>query len=97
MLFRSDYTSGSGTLSFTAGQTSKIVSVAVKGDTLDEFDESFTVDLTNPVHATLQDSQALGTITDDDAPAAVSVSDLSQAEANSAAARSRSPSTQPTE
>ena len=75
-----DYTTAGGSLTFTPGQTSKTVSVAVKGDALDEFDETFTVDLTNPLHATIQDGQGVGTITDDDAPAALSVSDLSQAE-----------------
>ena len=77
-----DFTSGGSTLTFSAGQTSKTVSVAVKGDTLDEIDEAFTVDLTNAVHAIISDPQGVGTITDDDAPAAVSVSDVSQAEAN---------------
>ena len=77
-----DFTSGTGSLTFTPGQTSKTVSVAVKGDTLDEFDETFTVDLTNPVHATIQDPQGIGTITNDDAPAALGISDLSQSEGN---------------
>ena len=59
-----DYTTAGGSLTFTPGQTSKTVSVAVKGDALDEFDETFTVDLTNPLHATIQDGQGVGTITE---------------------------------
>jgi len=41
----SDYTAASGTLTFSPGQTSQTVTVSVTGDTLDEADETFTVDL----------------------------------------------------
>ena len=78
-----DFVAGSGTVTFAPGQTAKTISVAVKGDTLDEFDETFTVDLSNPVHANLPDTQGLGTILDDDAPANVAIDDVSQAEGNS--------------
>ena len=40
-----DYTASSGTLTFAPGETEKTVSVSVKGDTLDEDDETFFVNL----------------------------------------------------
>ncbi len=61
-----DYTSTSGTLTFAAGETSKTIVVPVLGDTLDEAEETFFVNLTSPTHATLADGQGQGTITDDD-------------------------------
>ena len=53
----SDYDAASGTLTFAAGQTSKTVTVTVNGDTLDEANETFNVNLTNPTNATIADSQ----------------------------------------
>jgi hypothetical protein len=76
-----DYTATSGTLTFTAGQTSKIVNVPVLGDTLNEADETFTLTLSNATLA-LNDSSATGTILDDDAEPTVSVGDASASEAN---------------
>ena len=61
-----DYTTGSGTLTFDAGDSSRTVSVTVAGDEVDEPDETFEVTLTNPSGATLGDATATGTITNDD-------------------------------
>jgi chitinase len=70
----SDYTAISGTLTFTPGETSKFITVSVKGDLIDEGDsETFTVDLSNETNANLADGQGLGTILDDDL-AVVSIS-----------------------
>src|SRR5439155_22203139 len=50
----SDYVAQSGTLTFPAGSTSaQTITVLVTGDNNDENDESFTVDLSNPTHATI--------------------------------------------
>ena len=68
-----DYTATSGTVTFSPGQTSKTVRVQVTGDTLDEADETFTVDLVNPTNATVADAQGVGTIVDDDAPPRLSI------------------------
>jgi len=65
----SDYTAASDTLTFAPGVTSQPITVTVQGDTLDEFDETYFVNLSNPTNATIADNQGLGTITDDDAPA----------------------------
>ncbi|HEX5096575.1 MAG TPA: Calx-beta domain-containing protein, partial [Acidimicrobiia bacterium] len=69
-----DYTATSGTLTFTAGQTSKTVNVPVLNDTLNEADEMFTLTLSNTTLA-LNDATAAGTITDDDAEPTVSIGD----------------------
>ncbi len=75
-----DYQAVAGTLSFAAGQTTRTVTVAVNGDVLDEANETYTLDLSNPSNATIADAQALGTITDDDAMPALSVNDATVTE-----------------
>ncbi|MFQ5436222.1 MAG: Calx-beta domain-containing protein, partial [Anaerolineae bacterium] len=63
----SDYTAVSGDLIFQPGETAKTVTVPVTGDNVDEgSQETFTVDLSGAMNATLADSQAAGNITDDD-------------------------------
>lgn len=63
-----DYTSSSGTVTFNPGQTVTTASVPVKGDTVDEIDETFSVDLSSPANATIGDGHGVVTITDDDPP-----------------------------
>ncbi|PLS76279.1 MAG: hypothetical protein CYG61_02995, partial [Actinobacteria bacterium] len=64
-----DYTSTSGTVSFAPGETSRTVVVPVQGDGVDEPNETFLVNLSNPTNvAALADAQGVGTIVDDDAP-----------------------------
>ena len=46
-----DYTAGSGTVTFFAGQQSKTVNVAVNGDTAVEADETFTVTLSESIRS----------------------------------------------
>ena len=70
-----DYTALSAPVTFAPGDTSETVTVHVAGDALDEPDETFSVNLQNPVDATLADGQGSGTITDDDDPPAVSAGD----------------------
>ena len=62
----SDFSGASGTLTFAPGETSKTVTVRVTGDLLAEGDETFFVDLTDPVAATISDPRGAGTIVDDD-------------------------------
>jgi hypothetical protein len=78
-----DYAGASGTLTFDPGQTTKTVTISVNGDTLDEADETFDVDLSNAVSATIVDSQGIGTIGDDDAPPTLSVNDAAVGEGDS--------------
>ena len=78
-----DYAAASGTLTFTPGQTTKTVTVPVNGDLLDEANETFFVNLSNPSNATIADGQGLGTITDDDPLPTVSIDDVTVTEGNS--------------
>jgi hypothetical protein len=66
-----DYTSQtSRTLTFDPRDTTESFTIEILGDTTDEPNERFFVNLTNPTNATVSDSQGVGTITDDDDPAA---------------------------
>jgi len=78
-----DYTSTTGTLTFGVGETSKTISVPILGDTTDEPNETFELNLSAPVNATLADSQATGTITDDDAAPTVSIAGTTVTEGDS--------------
>ena len=62
----SDYTARSGTLSFAAGETTKTIAIQVTGDTLVEPDETFLLNLSNPVNTLLPTGHGVGTIVDDD-------------------------------
>ena len=62
----SDYVASSGTVTFAAGETAKTITIQVKGDKRIEPDETFFVNLTNPINAAIADSQGLGTIRNDD-------------------------------
>ena len=64
----SDYVAGSGTLSFAVGETAKTLTITVNGDTTVEPNETFLVNLSTPVGATIADAQGQGTIVNDDNP-----------------------------
>ncbi|WP_431304547.1 Calx-beta domain-containing protein [Sediminicoccus sp. BL-A-41-H5] len=57
----------SGTVSFAAGEVSRIITVGVLGDGVIEGDEGFTVTLSAPVNGALGEASAQGTIRNDDA------------------------------
>ena len=80
-----DYTATSGTLTFTPGQITKTVSVPVAGDTLYELTETFFLNVSNPVGATIADAQGVGTIKNDDAKPSVTIADVTKAEGASGA------------
>ena len=63
----SDYTTTTGTATFAAGVTTAQVVVPIAGDTVNEPNETFFVNLTNSLNASIADAQGLGTITNDDA------------------------------
>jgi len=79
-----DYLAAAGTLTFPPGSTTQNVSVTVNGDLLDEADETFFVNLSNPTNATIADGVGMGTITDDDAPPALSIGDTVVTEGDAA-------------
>ncbi|MEL6559789.1 MAG: Calx-beta domain-containing protein [Bacteroidota bacterium] len=61
-----DYTAIGSTITFSPGDVTETVTVSVQGETLDEADETFTVNLTSPSNATISDASGTGTITNDD-------------------------------
>jgi probable HAF family extracellular repeat protein len=75
-----DYTAASGTLTFNPGDTLQTVTVAVTGDTLDEPNETFFLNLSAPSNATFADGQAVGTINDDDGASSLSIGDVTVTE-----------------
>ena len=67
-----DYVSQTGTLAFPPtgpGSTSQTITVAVCGETTFEPNETFFVNLSNPVNGSISQAQGLGTITNDDCAA----------------------------
>jgi hypothetical protein len=61
-----DYVAASGILSFAPGQTTKTITVQVKGDRLREANETLKVSLTAPSNATISDALGIGTILNND-------------------------------
>jgi hypothetical protein len=61
-----DYNAQTGSVTFAAGQTTKTISIVVRGDRKREANETFFVNLTGAVGALLSDSQGKGTLLNDD-------------------------------
>ena len=86
----SDYTTPDPLeVTIPAGSTTANIVIPVKGDVVDEDDETVTVTLTGAVNAELSataaDLTATGTITDDDAPPTLSVADAEAPEGSKVA------------
>ncbi|MFO7691393.1 MAG: Calx-beta domain-containing protein [Cryobacterium sp.] len=65
----SDFVATSGTLTFPAGSTAvQTITVLVNGDTDVEPNETFFVDLSSPMNATIAVGRGTGTILNDDSP-----------------------------
>lgn len=77
-----DYMPTAGTLTFAPGVTNRAIAVPVLGDTLNESNETFTVNLWAPTNALLGNSQGLGTILNDDPMPRLSIGDAAVAEGN---------------
>jgi hypothetical protein len=78
-----DYTATSGTLTIAAGRLTGTLNVPIVGDTRDEPNETFFVNLSGPANATILNGQAVGTITDNDAAPAIAISNVTVTEGNS--------------
>ena len=61
-----DFTAKAGSLTIPAGRSSATVVVAVKGDTVREPNEAFTVNLSAPTNSGIADAAGTGTIVNDD-------------------------------
>ncbi len=75
-----DYTPIHGMITFVPGQTSQTVAVSLLDDALDELDETFFLNLSNPRNAEIADDQGIGTIVDDDPTPTLSVNDTTVTE-----------------
>ena len=77
-----DYTAASGTLTFASGETEKTVSIVVNGDTANEINEDFFLNLSNSQNASIGDATGMGTVISDDGPL-LSVDDVQVTEGDS--------------
>jgi hypothetical protein len=71
----SDYAALTGALTFTPGETSKTITVAVTGETTIEDQERFSVILLGASNATVGNRTAVGTILNDDTAIRISAAD----------------------
>jgi hypothetical protein len=79
----SDYAAANGTITFPAGTTTQPITVLVNGDTANELDEAFAVDLANLAGIASVTTQGAGTIVNDEAGPVLSIANISVAEGNS--------------
>ena len=86
-----DYEAAGGIVTFNPGQTSQDVTVKVVGDTLDEIDEAFNVNLSSPLNATIAAGHGtgVGTIKNDDVAPTLSVNDVTVTEGNAGTTSAR--------
>ena len=78
-----DYTAlTSVTVTIPAGQTSATVNVPVLADLFDEPTETYNVNLSDPVGATISDGTGVGTILDNDPTPTLSINDVTTTEGN---------------
>jgi hypothetical protein len=82
-----DFTGGvlpTGTVSFAAGESSKVIGINVAGDTVIETNEAFSVTLSNPgAGATLGTASAAGVIRNDDALLSIAATSANKSEGQS--------------
>jgi uncharacterized repeat protein (TIGR01451 family) len=79
----SDYLATNGLLTFPPGVTNLSLRVPVRGDALHEPDETFLLNLSNPVNAVLSDALGVGIILNDDPLPSLSISNALVTEGNS--------------
>jgi hypothetical protein len=78
-----DYLPASGTLTIPSNMLTGTITVVVPGDPAFEGDETYTVDLSNPVGAAIADGQGVGTISNNDPMPQLSVGNVTVAEGDS--------------
>ena len=75
-----DYEETTGTLTFSAETTAQTIRVPIIDDDLDEATETFTIALSNPSNATIEDGEATSVIADNDLPVVSVTTDLTGVE-----------------
>jgi serralysin len=78
----SDYIATSGALLSRLGKSRNQLWSSINGDTVDEPQETFFLDISNVQNATVSSSRGTGFIVDDDGPT-ISINDVSVTEGNS--------------
>ena len=73
----SDYTSTLGTVTLEPGVTTKVFSVPILDDALDENDETFKVNIRSASPGIITAGQSTVTMVDDDPPPSISINDVS--------------------
>ncbi|HJU43444.1 MAG TPA: S8 family serine peptidase [Vicinamibacterales bacterium] len=68
-----DYVATSGTLSFPPSTATRTISVTINGDTVEESNETFFVNLSGAANAAIADAQGVGVITTEEAAAGPTV------------------------
>lgn len=71
-----DFIHAAGTASFAPGSMATQVNVNLCGETLDEADETFYVELSNALNGHIKDGQARGVIVDDDVMPVLTINDV---------------------
>ena len=82
-----DFQMTSGTLNFAPGEIVKTIAVPILEDSVNEFTETFFLNLHHPVNALITKVQGIGSITDSDPGPTVTVNNVSVAEGNSGTAQ----------
>jgi chitinase len=78
-----DYGPSTDTIVIAPGDTTANIAILVNGDGLSEGDETFFLNLSAPVNASILDGHGLGTITNDDALPTVAIGNATANEGNS--------------
>ncbi len=75
-----DFIHTAGTLVFAPGAMTGIIAIPILVDFIDEYDETFDLELTNAVHAQIGDAVGISTVLDNDLPPRLSISDVTKQE-----------------
>src|SRR5262249_36507176 len=78
-----DYSAGQGILTFAPGETSQSIVVTVRGDTLNEADEDFFIDLRDASGAEIVKTRTKITLRNDDTVPSLSIDDVRVSEGSS--------------
>jgi Calx-beta domain/WD40-like Beta Propeller Repeat len=79
----SDYTLFANLAAIAPGNMTAKVNVNITGETIYEDDETFFINLSNPINATIADSQGMCTIKNDDPVPSITINDVTLPEGNS--------------
>src|SRR5262249_38355479 len=77
-----DFLTPRGTLTFAPGTTTQQLTVPALRGVASQADETYSLNLSSPVNATIGDGQGIATITNDDPAPTLSINDLTVTEGN---------------